>query len=81
MKNPFTARRERRILAALAALGPTDELALYLFLNGRHNALNAALLNLATEGRITCSNRASIVAAFAGTSRVWRLAEQEGADQ
>lgn len=73
MKNPITARRERRILAALAVLGPTDEFALYTFLNAPSRTLTAALLSLATKGLVTCDNRPSII----GATRLWQLAETE----
>lgn len=71
MKSPITRRRQRRILEALAHLGPLSEHDLYDLLGAHPRQLNHALLALATDGRITVKTNTG----FCGTHRVWHIAE------
>lgn len=61
MKSPLTRRRERRILAALHALGPLNDYELSDFLGTPSIFLTKPLMNLACDKKIKGTRQISLL--------------------
>lgn len=78
MKNPLTRRRERRILAALDALGELTEWEISGFIGTPRTFLRVPLLNLALDKKITATRQTGLLAS---DSFVWSITRQDDADE
>jgi len=76
VRGPITLGRERRILAALRAVGPLTEAELCDFVGLKLRKLGKPLVNLALSGQVECSRRSPM---FGPEVRTWRLAVQADA--
>lgn len=77
MKGPLTRRRERRILAALQALGPLTDFQLSDFLGTPSIFLKKPLMNLVLDRRVTATRHTDLI--IPGYF-VWAVTDRTDAD-